>query len=155
MSINLIEVLRNTPACTKLYSTVHGVVHFSKIVTEKKTNYPIRVISFHNGIEGEVVMFSSDGKLYNNSDGECILFPEKNLRDWSKFNYLLRDKSLVWCWNDSSKYTRFFGFYDASGGTIYDPIVGTRHSLLNYDHYEVYEGITPDWAIDVITELED
>ena len=83
--LDLTEILRNTLPCTELYSTAHGVVLFGKIVTEKETDYPIRVISFHNGAEGEIVMFSSDGKLYNNSDGECILFPNRKQRNWSLF----------------------------------------------------------------------
>ena len=78
-NLNLVEILKDCPKGTKLYSTNFGVVEFDEIGTN--TNYPI-VVSHIGGFE----KFAKDGKLYCICDGECVLFPSKDQRDWSKFN---------------------------------------------------------------------
>ena len=77
--LNLVEILKDCPKGTKLYSTNFGVVEFDGIGTNP--NYPI-VVSHIGGFE----KFAKDGKLYCICDGECVLFPSKDQRDWSKFN---------------------------------------------------------------------
>lgn len=80
--LNLVEILKDCPKGTKLYSPILGVVEFRYIVKES--------------IEGSIVILASDsnkhsftktGKLlsYDTYDGECMLFPSKDQRDWSKF----------------------------------------------------------------------
>lgn len=76
--LNLVEILKDCPKGTKLYSTNFGVVEFDGIGTNP--NYPI-VVSHIGGFE----KFAKDGKLYCICDGECVLFPSKDQRDWSKF----------------------------------------------------------------------
>jgi hypothetical protein len=75
---NLIEILKNVPEGTKLYSTIHGDIYFDHI--DATNIYPIKcygdISRFH---------FTKDGKHYHNYDGECVLFPSKEQRDWSKF----------------------------------------------------------------------
>ena len=78
-NLNLVEILKDCPKGTKLYSTNFGVVEFDGIGTNPK--YPI-VVSHIGGFE----KFAKDGKLYCICDGECVLFPSKDQRDWSKFN---------------------------------------------------------------------
>ena len=77
-NLNLVEILKDCPKGTKLYSTNFGVVEFDGIGTNP--NYPI-VVSHIGGFE----KFAKDGKLYCICDGECVLFPSKDQRDWSKF----------------------------------------------------------------------
>ena len=78
--LNLVEILKDCPKGTKLYSTNFGVVEFDEIGTNP--NYPI-VVSHIGGFE----KFAKDGKLYCICDGECVLFPSKDQRDWSKFKH--------------------------------------------------------------------
>lgn len=75
--LNLCEILKNCPKGFKLYSVVYGEVTFLSI---KDGIYPICVLINNNGTE----YFSSSGKLCE-SCGECLLFPSKEQRDWSKF----------------------------------------------------------------------
>ena len=75
--LNLCEILKNCPKGFKLYSVVYGEVTFLSI---KDGIYPICVLINNNGKE----YFSSSGKLCE-SYGECLLFPSKEQRDWSKF----------------------------------------------------------------------
>ena len=79
-NLNLVEILKDCPEGTKLYSTIHGEV---TLITSNDTSqhYPISV----RVNDKTVGIFTSEGKLLNKFDGECILFPSKTQRDWSKF----------------------------------------------------------------------
>lgn len=81
--MNLIEKLKNAPKGTKLYSPIFGEVEFEKIVDDC-----IFVVikdedesSYRYGYG-----FYSDGKY--NHNGECVLFPSKENRDWNNFSIL-------------------------------------------------------------------
>lgn len=76
-NLNLVEILKYCPVGTKLYSTVFGNVEFSTIID---TNTIIVTTEDNN-----TVFFSAYGKMYTQYDGECLLFPSREQRDWSKF----------------------------------------------------------------------
>lgn len=77
--LNLVEILKNVPKGTKLYSTILGIVYFDSIGND--AYYPIRIKT----CDGAVAFLSKEG-LYNfGYDGECTLFPSKENRDWSTF----------------------------------------------------------------------
>ena len=88
-NLNLVEILKDCPEGTKLYSPALGEVEFVKIVDEDEY-YPIRVIG-----ENGNASFTSQGKLFNIQQGECLLFPSKEQRDWSKFKQLVKPKFKV------------------------------------------------------------
>jgi hypothetical protein len=71
--MNIAEILKNVPKGTKLYSPVFGDVIFEEV----RQDY-IRVRT--NNIKRE---FYSDGRYYSN--GECMLFPSRENRDWNTF----------------------------------------------------------------------
>lgn len=77
--LDLVEILKNCPKGTKLYSTIHGEVTLYR-VDNIDIYYPIVVKYNDSQIE-----FTSEGKYYIEYDGECTLFPSKDQRDWSKF----------------------------------------------------------------------
>lgn len=78
--LNLVEILKNCPKGTKLYSTIFGDVKFEKINNDRL--HPIIV---RTG-DGRTEYFTADGKKYYGAyNGECTLFPSKDQRDWSKF----------------------------------------------------------------------
>lgn len=78
-NLNLVEILKDCPKGTKLYSTTVGEVEFEDVLDNFK--HPIIV-----RIDDELVQsFTSDGRMFNEYDGECVLFPSKEQRDWSKF----------------------------------------------------------------------
>lgn len=76
--LDLVEILKDCPKGTKLYSTIHGEVTLNYVSTD--VNYPINVI-WRDGLAS----FTRDGRCYIKSYGECILYPSKDQRDWSKF----------------------------------------------------------------------
>ena len=80
-NIDLTKVLKNCPGNTKLYSSVYGEVLFRNI-NENNVNYPVIVYSpFYDS----VITFTREGRYDNRPNGECVLFPSKDQRDWNKF----------------------------------------------------------------------
>lgn len=80
-NLNLIEILKDCPSGTKLYSTIFGVIELDHI--ESYDNYPIVIrLKNENGHES----FTKEGRLFLEFDGECTLFPSRENRDWSNFN---------------------------------------------------------------------
>lgn len=70
--MNIAEILKYCPEGTKLYSTVFGKVELYKVYKGKiviKIPY--------------ILPLFLDGKY--KKDGECVLFPSKDQRDWAKF----------------------------------------------------------------------
>ena len=80
--LNLVEILKDCPEGTELYSTIFGEVTFDKI--EEDHEYPI-IITINNG--GVTTPVASDGRHLLDFNGDCTLFPSKDQRDWSKFKY--------------------------------------------------------------------
>ena len=80
-NLNLVEILKDCPEGTKLYSPIIGEVVFKRIKDCEYPEYPIVTCS-KNG--NRILSFTKDGLFF--SEGECImLFPSKDQRDWSKF----------------------------------------------------------------------
>lgn len=78
--MNIAEILRKCPKGTKLYSPAFGEVELAKVFYNGE--YPITCITKN----GNYFSFTSDGMLFcDYSDTECMLFPSKEQRDWSKF----------------------------------------------------------------------
>lgn len=78
-NLNLVEILKNCPIGTKLYSSVHGEVEF-ELIDEHKPHPIITRVD-----DDLKVCFTADGKMCSFYDGECILFPSREQRDWNKF----------------------------------------------------------------------
>ena len=77
--MNIAEILKYCPKGTKLYSTVFGEVTFDTINTNK--TYSIMVHRFN----GMIASFTKEGRYTEYSNSECVLFPSKDQRDWTKF----------------------------------------------------------------------
>lgn len=75
--MNIAEILKDCSKGTKLYSPLFGELELSFVegehiscITKKRT----------------CGLFTSDGKYFGGySDAECMLFPSRDQRDWSKF----------------------------------------------------------------------
>ena len=78
-NLNLVEILKDCPEGTKLYSPIIGEVVFKRI---KDCEYPEYPIVTRRG--NRILSFTKEGLFF--PEGECImLFPSKDQRDWSKF----------------------------------------------------------------------
>ena len=84
-NLDLTKILEGCPKGTKLYSTVNGEVIFQNIASFS-CNYPITTTAYNkNANSTKKVCFAKDGIYMLDYDGECVLFPSKDQRDWSKF----------------------------------------------------------------------
>ena len=77
--IDLTKILKDCPKGFKLYSTIYGEVKFRHIVFSA---YPI-IIENDNGVFS--VTKHGMHMIEYEDKAECILFPSKEQRDWSKF----------------------------------------------------------------------
>ena len=82
-NIDLTKILKNCPIGTEFYHAGYGNVLFCGI--DLKNEYPIRIrILFSNGGFNNTGV-TSKGTISKWHNGECLLFPSKDQRDWSKF----------------------------------------------------------------------
>ena len=79
-NLDLVKILKNCPKETKLYSTLIGDVRFVGI--DEGNEYPIEVESCFST---QRIDFTKQGSYFKDECGECLLFPSKDQRDWSKF----------------------------------------------------------------------
>ena len=80
-NIDLTKILKDCPKGTKLYTPIWGEVVFIKV--EKYGNYPICI---NTNTASSYTYLSKDGRyLTSREESECILFPSKEQRNWSKF----------------------------------------------------------------------
>lgn len=75
--INIAKILNGKPVNTKLWSPLFGDVYTSSICREDT----IIVVNHH----AESSSFYNNGKYFNHAEAELLLFPSKEMRDWSKF----------------------------------------------------------------------
>lgn len=104
--INIAEILKNVPMGTKLYSPLFGNVYLIYIGEMFIT------VGHHS----TTANFYHNGRLYNYEGTEPMLFPSREMRDWSKFAWKKGDvlvsmegsKILFDKWVNED-YTKFFG----------------------------------------------
>lgn len=112
--INIAKILKDKPRGTKLYSSACGKCELKEADDKSfKVSFYSSKSGFMIGGEGT---FDKNGNLYD--DGECIVFPSKEMRDWSKFAWkrgdvLISDCGFVCIFKEwaSDDYTRFNGCY--------------------------------------------
>lgn len=81
--INIVEILKDKPQGTKLYSSACGKCKLEEVDDKSfKISFYNSKFGFMNGGEGHL---DKNGKLYDG--GECIIFPSKEMRDWEKFSW--------------------------------------------------------------------
>ena len=103
--LNIAEILKNKHVGIKLYSSTFGYIEFN-IVHKDKVYFSSEDTNVHS--------VKSNGKMYDG--GECIIFPSKEMRDWSKFAWKKGDvlvsregsKILFDKWVNED-YTKFLG----------------------------------------------
>ena len=80
-NLNLVEILKDCPIGKKLYSPVYGDVELLSVLQSDCGDYSIEIKLSDDSIDDLTI----DGRLFADYDGECVIFPSKEQRDWSKF----------------------------------------------------------------------
>lgn len=132
--INIVEILKDKPQGTKLYSSACGKCKLEEVDDKSfKISFYNSKFGFMNGGEGRL---DKNGKLYD--DGECVVFPSKEMRNWSKFAWKKGDLlvsndgkcKVIFERFDDDTYTSFVGKY-------YVECYGKNDELQDYEeeHY--------------------
>lgn len=143
--MNIAEILKKCPKYTKLYSPIFGEV---KLVDVDKKYITCRI---SDGFEDS---FLYDGKYMEKyPDAECMLFPSRDQRDWSKFGVTDQvtdqkqktefkpfDKVLVRDYNDNEWKCDFFSNMNEHG--YYNCINSWWHQCIPYEGNEHLLGTT-------------
>ena len=123
--INIAEILKNKPKGLNIYSPVYGKVKFEAVHKDK--------IYFYHDINEHSV--KSNGKSFD--DGEVVIFPSKEMRDWSKFAWKKGD---ILVNNDKDVHVIFDGFEDDT----YETFLGKHYlwedkgSIVSFQEDENY-----------------
>ena len=80
-NLDLTKILEGCPKGTKFYNSIYGEVRFERIV--ENVSYPI-ILSICND-RCNTINVTKKGLHYKDCNGECVLFPSKDQRDWAKF----------------------------------------------------------------------
>lgn len=80
--LDLVEILKDCPKGTKLYLSTLGC-YVSLEWVDKRIQHPIRVIPIGSKEVIDLTRYGQSRREY--PDGDCILWPSKECRDWSKF----------------------------------------------------------------------
>ena len=123
--INIVEILKDKPQGTKLYSSACGKCKLEEVDDKSfKISFYNSKFGFMNGGEGYL---DKNGKLYD--DGECVVFPSKEMRDWSKFAWKKGD---VLVSNDGGTEVIFDKWHDDTYTNFY-----SKHYLNSEDENNI------------------
>lgn len=112
-NINLGVILKDVPKGTLLYSPLIGEVEFDKI--DDFAQFPIHV----RDKKGKKYEFTQQGTFFLGM-GECVLFPSKDQKDWSKYQRLFKDGDILSngrciCIFNGKEEDDYYGFYGGLG----------------------------------------
>lgn len=125
--INIAEILKDKPVNTKLYSPLFSEVFFSHV-----SGGYIAVEHY-----GGTSLFLSSGKFYDYDGAEPLLFPSKEMRDWSKFAWKKGD---ILVNKDAEVHIIFDGFKDDTYKTFHGQyyLWEEEGSIVNFEENEDY-----------------
>lgn len=128
-NINLAKILNGKPVNTKLWSPLFGDVYTSSICSEDT----IIVVNHH----AESSSFYNNGKYFNHAEAELLLFPSKEMRDWSKFAWKKGD---ILVNKDAEVHIIFDGFKDDTYKTFHGHyyLWEEEGSIVNFEENEDY-----------------
>lgn len=147
--IDIAEILKDKPANTKLYSPLFGEVYFSHVGGDNIA------VEHHGGIS----LFFSSGRFFDIDESEPLLFPSKEMRNWSKFAWKKGDvlysaglkEYCVFNKFISDGYLMFISNYNVDENTkrvvpkTYDPDKNTVN----------YEKVSDEKATEIISLIEE
>lgn len=88
--MDIAKILKNCPKGTELYSLIEGKVTLMGV--DDSGDYPIKVCKGGATLS----LFTKDGLYFKDRpDGECLLFPSKEQRDWNKFRLPIKNGDVM------------------------------------------------------------
>ncbi len=106
--LNITEILKNKPVGIKLYSPIFGDCTLCYNIKNETNDICVKTLY------DEIRFFDFEGRY--NAGGECLLFPSKEMRDWSKFAWKRGD---ILADNDGETMVIFDKWYDDTYTSFY------------------------------------
>lgn len=104
--MNIAEILKYCPKETKLYSPLFGEVTLFEVTEDKIKVYSI--------IKSALYRFNYDGTFGTEyTSVECMLFPSKDQRDWSKFKLPIKNGDIMMMVDGSCPFIASGEVYDS------------------------------------------
>lgn len=134
MELNIAKILKDKPKGTKLYTPIFGEVKYDSVLLgDIKVLYSCTDRHFY-----------MDGKFCMN--GECLLFPSKEMRDWSKFAWKKGDilisnngnNNIIFIKFTDDTYTHFKGKHLCENSVLTSAYAESRtmdYCLADYSQY--------------------
>lgn len=118
--INLCELLNDCPKGTEFWHSIHGKVNLVSI--DNDVTFPIYLKLYGNNVE--TCRLAKDGHFLEGV-GDCLLWPSKESRDWSKWKYRKKSKYRPFrtqeeCWNEMYKHPNFGWVKEKKSEMIYN-----------------------------------
>ena len=126
-NINLTELLKDCPIGMKLYSPIFGDVYLNKIRPH------LAIVVTTDKEQGDFKEeFLYDGRYWIN--GECMLFPSKDQRDWGKFQIPpFKDGDILACNQVGNKNPTIYiySYNETQLSTYYVALIGNKLKISN------------------------
>ena len=123
--LNIANILKDKPSSTKLYSDAFGELSLECVNLNRDNSIYVKTKTFN------CCSFYSDGKY--TKEGEPILVPSKEMRDWNKFSWKRGDVLIS---DDGKSHVIFSRWY----GDNYTSFCG-KHYLNNENKNTLYYGV--------------
>ena len=116
-NLDLTKILEGCPEGTEFYSSIYGEVDFIGIAAYSR--YPIELVCFTKENRFcKTIYITKEGREWYDHNGECILFPSKDQRDWSKFErFWDKPKAERFDPKTLKPFDKVLGFYEPEGGS--------------------------------------
>lgn len=139
-NINVLEVLESKPNGTKLWCVLFGKCFLDGI--DINNIRPIRI-----GIEkGDTFKLTANAKLGGKYiDGDCLLYPSKEMRDWSRFAWKKGDILIS---SDGGAEVIFDKWYDDTYTSFYCKHYLNSEDETKFVYYEEFICTTERYAIE-------
>ena len=139
-NINVLEVLESKPNGTKLWCVLFGKCFLDGI--DINNIRPIRI-----GIEkGDTFKLTANAKLGGKYiDGDCLLYPSKEMRDWSRFAWKKGDILIS---SDGGTEVIFDKWYDDTYTSFYCKHYLNSEDETRFVYYEEFICTTERYAIE-------
>lgn len=134
-NLNLVELLKDCSKGTKFYSSYLGKDVFFKGIQDNYIE-----CEYHSTIDSpfnSTIQFRKEGSFFK--DGECMIFPSKDQRDWNKWHRPFKDgdilaftfwrKPTIYIYRENGTHnTSYYAAYSSENNKFYDDGTGALAS---------------------------
>ena len=135
--LNIANILKDKPSGTKLYADAFGELSLEHINTNRDNSIYVKTKTFN------CCSFYNDGKY--TKDGEPILVPSKEMRNWNKFAWNTGD---ILVSDDGKSHIIFSKWYNYNYTSFYGKHYLNKENKDKAIYYETFTDITEKFSLE-------